>query len=238
MSVGQRAPRARWSAGCLGICWKRTRMPMGRASRPSCNLGQRVREADVERTAAADPVLRRMSITKADLEKYGFTAGCLVCRVWLTGRSRQRHSEECRRRLEKEMEDEPKLIVMKEHENEFLERVLRKEDEPDGSRKIRKDTRGEEKSKDRADRAERRPRRAQSRARERRRRARRRRRAQALRARTPQLRQAPSCRVQVSPIALPLALRRGRTSGRRACRRASSVAPWWATSSTRRRRCG
>lgn len=43
---------------------------------------------------------RAFDILWADLEKYGFAAGCLGCRAWLVGRSRQGRSEECRRRLE------------------------------------------------------------------------------------------------------------------------------------------
>lgn len=94
-------------------------------------------EHGIERAVAADPVPRRMNITKAGLAKYGFTAGRLGCRAWLTGRSTQGHSEECRRRLEKDMKDEPGLIVSKSGGNELFEKVLRKEDE---SQKRRKDT--------------------------------------------------------------------------------------------------
>lgn len=74
-------------------------------------------------------VPRWMSITKAYLEKYGFTAGCLGSRAWLIGRSRQEHSEECRGRLEKETKDDPKLKQSKERGKEFLQRALRREEE-------------------------------------------------------------------------------------------------------------
>lgn len=70
-----------------------------------------------------------MNITKVVLDKYGFKAVCLGCRVCLAGRPGQRHSEECRRRLEKDVEDNPKLRRSKEREDEFLERILRHEEE-------------------------------------------------------------------------------------------------------------
>lgn len=83
------------------------------------HLGERVPE----------PEVRSMSITKVDLEKYGFPARCLGCRARLEGSPRQGHSEECRRRLEEEMKNEPKRKVSKERENECLEKVQRKQDE-------------------------------------------------------------------------------------------------------------
>lgn len=86
-------------------------------------------EVEVETTAAAEAVPRRINTKKAHLEECGFTAGCLRYRAWLSGCSRQGHSEESRRRLGKQRKDEPKRKVAKERETEFLEKVLRTEDE-------------------------------------------------------------------------------------------------------------
>lgn len=58
---------------------------------------------------------------------YGLIAGCLGCRMWLAEPPRQSHSEECMKRLEKEVNDDPKLKQSRERENEFLERTLRRE---------------------------------------------------------------------------------------------------------------
>ena len=42
---------------------------------------------------------------KEDYDKHGYTRGCIGCRALLTGTSRQKHSVECRRLMEKEMID-------------------------------------------------------------------------------------------------------------------------------------
>ena len=54
-------------------------------------------------------VPRRAGFSQKDLETHGFTMGCAGCKSVLTGGRRQGHSEECRRRLEKEMAGEDKV---------------------------------------------------------------------------------------------------------------------------------
>jgi len=65
-------------------------------------LGERLteEEARVQTELSAEAVPRRMFIQKSDLEQHGYTAGCLGCRPLLSGRVRQMHSADCRRRFE------------------------------------------------------------------------------------------------------------------------------------------
>ena len=42
---------------------------------------------------------------KEDYDEHGYTRGCIGCRALLTGTSRQKHSPQCRQRMEKEMGD-------------------------------------------------------------------------------------------------------------------------------------
>lgn len=105
--------------------------------------GPSVRAQLATKVAAAEVVPRRMSITKAHLEKLGFTVGCLGRRASLMGRSRQGHSEASRRRLEQVMKDELRPKVAKERQAEFFDRRLRREGE---SLQKRKDSKDEEES--------------------------------------------------------------------------------------------
>lgn len=100
----RRSQRERWADDASemvgGVQWRT--IEEGEDADGPCvktQLGERMPDVEVERTAAAEVAPRRMNSTKADLEKYGFTAGCLGCRVWLAGRLRQGHSEEYRPKL-------------------------------------------------------------------------------------------------------------------------------------------
>ena len=56
---------------------------------------------------ANDALPRRAYLTKAILEKFGATDGCPGCTVILLGGSGVVHTDERRKRLEKEMKDDP-----------------------------------------------------------------------------------------------------------------------------------
>lgn len=228
----------RWAADAAemvgGVLWH-TSEENEDADGPSvkAQLGERMRVD--ERTAAANPVPCRMNLTKADLEKYGFTAGRSGCRAWLTGRSRQGHSEECRCRFEKEEgraqadcaegAGERVLGNRAAQRGQLVEEAQGHARRGDGQGRRRAGESIQTESGEKG--------RARSRAQERRRRRRRARR----RHRAQRLGRAPPCRVEVSPSALARALRSGK-SGRRACRRASSGGPRSTSIRSKRRRCG
>ena len=93
-------------------------------------MGERLteEEARVQTELSAEAVPRRMFIQKSDLEQHGYTAGCPGCRSLLSGRVRQMHSADCRRRFELILKDEPKAKAARLRENQWLEKVLETED--------------------------------------------------------------------------------------------------------------
>ena len=52
------------------------------------------------------PITRRVRIEKDEPKKFGYTVGCLGCRMAIEGRPAQSHSEECRARIMKRREEE------------------------------------------------------------------------------------------------------------------------------------
>lgn len=117
----------RWSEEGCGTHPGRTR---ARAA-PSANVqaGETMTEKQAARGAdtAADRAPVWVNITQ-ELEKSGFTPICFGCRMWLVGKSRQGHSELCRRCLKKEMRSKPKMTQVRAWESAFLDSVLRRED--------------------------------------------------------------------------------------------------------------
>ena len=57
-----------------------------------------------EMEAREQPV-RRMYIQRKDIAKYGATAGCEGCKAAVRGGEARNHTEECRRRIEKDMKE-------------------------------------------------------------------------------------------------------------------------------------
>ena len=55
------------------------------------------------------PVPRRVKIGKDDLQMHGYTAKCEGCRAVMAGRPQKPHSEECRKRMERLMKENPKM---------------------------------------------------------------------------------------------------------------------------------
>ena len=54
------------------------------------------------------PITRRERISKEDLKMFGYTAGRLGCRMAAEGRTAQSHTEECRARILKCIEEAKK----------------------------------------------------------------------------------------------------------------------------------
>jgi hypothetical protein len=79
------------------------------------------KESEVIRESVEVP--RSFAITKADLEKHGYTLKCAGCRSVLRKTARQGHSIECRERLKGEMAKESKVIEAEDREMQFHEKV-------------------------------------------------------------------------------------------------------------------
>ena len=62
------------------------------------------REVDVAISENLHEVKRRRKVTKEDIDKYGPTPGCLGCRTLKAGLPRQSHNENCRNRVEAEIQ--------------------------------------------------------------------------------------------------------------------------------------
>ena len=89
------------------------------------------------------PIPRHVRIHKSDLKAHGFTARCEGCRAALTGRPSRPHSEECRKRLEQLMKDDPKTKAQQARVDDF-ERVAQEEDKKDVEAEQREGRRGGE----------------------------------------------------------------------------------------------
>ena len=134
-TVQRRPLGERWAADAAGMVggvpWH-TSEDDEDADGPSVKvtLGERLTEQDAAAQGEIyrDTAPRRVQITRADLEKHGFTKGCLGCRAWLAGKPRQGHSEECRKRMEAAMVDDPRAKAARKRENVFIEKALEAED--------------------------------------------------------------------------------------------------------------
>ena len=89
-------------------------------------LDEGIMEADekkVEREFADIVPPKAFHTKKEDYDKYGYTRGCVGCRSLLTGISRQKHSAECRTRMEKEMANLDRVKVAKRRREVFVDKV-------------------------------------------------------------------------------------------------------------------
>lgn len=89
----------------------------------------------VEQVRGTPTVPRTFPITQKDLDEHGFTEGCAGCSAVLKGLQRQKHSEECRRRLAAEMKEATKVKDARKRESEFFEEVM----EQDRAKKKRRE---------------------------------------------------------------------------------------------------
>ena len=88
-------------------------------------------EDEVRRSVGAVPP-RTFSTSTEDYNKHGFTQKCAGCRAILTGTTRQKHSEACRKRMTIAMEGEEKVKSAKKRKQEFAKVVLEAEGRPSG----------------------------------------------------------------------------------------------------------
>ena len=70
--------------------------------------------------------VRRMYIQRKDIARYGATAGCEGCKAAVRGGEARNHTEECRRRIEKAMQEAKDSRWEKAHgkSNEWMARRI------------------------------------------------------------------------------------------------------------------
>ena len=69
---------------------------------------------------------RDFYIKKTDAERHGYTRGCAGCSSWFRGLGRQPHTEGCRERFRKLMQDEAKVKLAQSRKEEFEEKEATK----------------------------------------------------------------------------------------------------------------
>ena len=89
------------------------------------------------RSEGSRPVPRNVYISKADLETYGYTSGCIGCRSILKGGSRQGHSVACRARVEDLLRGSDKFEKSQQRVNEFLEKAIIESEHKTKRRRLR-----------------------------------------------------------------------------------------------------
>ena len=89
---------------------------------------KRKEEGEDHKQGVAEPVApKSFQISREDLEKFGYTEGCVACRAILRGKfNRQSHGERCRERLRKELLGTNKVKDAKKRENQYLEKAVEK----------------------------------------------------------------------------------------------------------------
>ena len=81
-----------------------------------------------EKVEAERAVPTRFAIKKDDLLKHGYSAKCPGCKAILSGTARQGHSEECRKRMAREMSDVEKVVTSRTRREEFMKKCLEEDD--------------------------------------------------------------------------------------------------------------
>jgi hypothetical protein len=70
-------------------------------------------------------VPRRLRIVKEDLYAYGFSQNCPGCKAVLqNGKVARNHTEACRRRIENEMKNDPRMAKTKDRLDDFYARAI------------------------------------------------------------------------------------------------------------------
>jgi hypothetical protein len=125
-SVQRKPPSERWAEGALEVVrhvpWRVSDEDphMDGEKLQLDGLGQRLPEpeAQLQREVVVPP--NRFMIRKEDLEKHGYSANCPGCKSILRGTARQGHSESCRKRLEEELKDDPRVKLQRMKEKAFV----------------------------------------------------------------------------------------------------------------------
>ena len=145
-TIRRRPEDERWTSANLelavGVPWRPDagEGPRGSAdAMPSVLIEPVAPEISLEQPVAMDKVPLRMYVRSKDIEKYGPSSGCPGCRALLRGGRTQTHSDECRTRVMKEIEEsgdvDNRIKAQRLKETEFMEEVLRKSDEKRGMKR-------------------------------------------------------------------------------------------------------
>jgi hypothetical protein len=133
-SVQRKSPSERWAEGALEVI----RHVPWRVSDEDPNMdGEKLQlegvsrkleepEVQLQKDVAVAP--SRFMIRKEDLERHGYSANCPGCKSILRGTARQGHSESCRKRLEEELKDDPRIKLQRIKEKEYVERRLEEQE--------------------------------------------------------------------------------------------------------------
>ena len=130
-TIKRRPEEERWNAaavkGVTGVPWE-----TGERKKRQSAEGNEAEKGEVEKGEENEgPKQRAYKITKLALEKYGYTPGCPGCQVAQGARKQGQHSQDCRDRIEKQMEEEggkyaEKLRWKRESQNEYLAEKVEK----------------------------------------------------------------------------------------------------------------
>jgi hypothetical protein len=97
-----------------------------------------VDERDLRDVLRAVPP-KAFATNREDYERHGYTTRCPGCKALLTGTTRQKHSDACRRRMGTEMADEEKVKTAKRRKEDFIDKALEVEETNRDKEKKRED---------------------------------------------------------------------------------------------------
>ena len=87
---------------------------------------------------------RRVDIEKKDYEEHGYTSRCPGCSAMLKGKTRQRHNEACRNRMEEMLKDTEKMKKWKRTTDEVLGKMVENADDEQKKKKARMEKKDDE----------------------------------------------------------------------------------------------
>jgi hypothetical protein len=133
-SIQRKPLKERWKDGCIEVV---KHVPW-RVSDEDPNVdgeklmvedaGRKLPDVQVELEREIVVMPNRFTIRKEDLERHGYSAGCQGCKALLRGTARQGHSEACRKRLEGELKDDPRMKLQKARQEEYVARRLEEQE--------------------------------------------------------------------------------------------------------------
>ena len=92
-------------------------------------VGERMKEEEEKPILDELRVPRSFYIKGTDFEAHGYTKSCPGCLAILRKTTRQKHSPECRRRMERALEGEERVTRAKKRRDDFIDKAIEKEDE-------------------------------------------------------------------------------------------------------------
>ena len=132
-TVRRKPEEERWQRENLerivGVPWRKSEEEEGDGEGMRTDV--RVMDKDyrerLEGEERAMPVPRRVYISKADLDRWGYTVGCPGCVSIIRRTARQGHTEACRKRMESELEETEKARGAERRQREFLDEAMRRD---------------------------------------------------------------------------------------------------------------